>query len=200
MFDKQDMIAKFISNEITQVYKKYNNISEVDFELICNFITVIKARNFPFDVYEDYNKTLEYSHLYKDYGNVDWIALKMYLDDNFTHTFDDNEIINMSNMLASDEIVETDDFYLYVDRQEQDMIDKAKEDLIHKLEYADEVVELFEPSEIAEMWIEQRNVEQVVNKLIHNVSWYELMGYSEPEEAYLTYDRKLIMYVKKNGE
>ena len=195
----QDLLNRFISKGIKEILDKYKGIEETELE---NIVAFINEANIPineFDPYEEYEQTRQLAEVYKEKRNSDAIRLMLYLNRNKSNSININEALEKLGELSCSGISEDDRYYLYYDNHETDMVRAAEEYFEERLEDSYEVARIFDSEEIADMWIAKKSVIEVVEEMLEENQWWEVLDCDEPEQVIEDNRGMRIMISMKNN-
>ena len=177
-------LIRFIDQEVSDIYKKYSNITEEEVSLVESFIDKLTSNQIDYDSYKNYYKTKSLSEVLEAEDNIDIIKLYIFLSSELKLIIDLEEVKSFYEVLESKGYVKVDNYLFYHDYGEDTLEAMTREALEEDLEDEDVVRKLFDLDAVIYMWIFKESPRDVARQYIDDNGWMDYLDIEELGRAY----------------
>lgn len=192
------MINRFITAELDRVYKRFSKIPDEEKIMVASFIGMIenigKESSISYDPYMDYEKTKALAESLRGEENRAVVTFYLTLKIKLGIDAELAEVKKAKEELEEAGYCKLRGYHFYYKHREDLMIEIAEDELDSKLDYSDEVVELFGHEELAAMWVAGTSKTEALRDYLRENNWWEVIDCSEPEECYTDSDGNELMF------
>jgi hypothetical protein len=192
------MINRFITAELDRVYKRFNKIPDQEKIMIASFIGTIEEicsdSGVSYDPYMDYEKTKALAESLIGEEERDVVAFYLILKIKMAIDAELAEVKKAKEELEEAGCCKLRGYHFYHKHREDLMIEIAEDELDSKLDYSDEVVELFGHEELAAMWVAGTSKTEALRDYLRENNWWDVLDCTEPEECYTDSDGNELMF------
>lgn len=178
------ILSKFIANEIEMIYRRYNEISQEEINIVSEFIEKLEKNKVELEPYLCYNTTKALAEACKDINDGELINFYVFVRCDISLDLDIEKVKDAYGRLKDYGYVELNCYYVYYKHRKNVMEELAKEELLNKLEGSDEVSALFSDEELANLWIFQMSKEEAAKQYLIDNDWWKILECEEPITGY----------------